>query len=184
MTPERLDEWLKWWTRKRMIPEQLAGIEKWVAEIRKAPGDIRNKPDERKRPDGEAYLAKTTDLQGILDHVAAVRTKFAAGDFELALNSLVSLRERVTEANRRLTARATRTGEKQLSALDENRPRASAAITAKHRPNWAVWQAMADKIWQKNSDLPVSAVAALIAGKTDAPIRTIRARIKKPGKTA
>jgi hypothetical protein len=184
MSPERLDEWLRWHTRKRMIPEYLADVEKWIAKIRKAPGDIRNKPDERKRPDGGAYIAKTTDLQGILDHVAAVRTKFAAGEFELALNRLVTLRERVAETNRRLTARAMRAGNNLLSNLDEHRPSASAAKTAKHRPNWVKWQAMADTIWQKNSNLPVSAVAALIAGKSGVPIRTIRARIKKPGKTA
>jgi hypothetical protein len=94
-TAEEFDDMIRRHERQHAIPWRLRDLEKWVAQTKADPKDIRNTPDERPSKHGGTFVSEVSDLDSILKHINAVWRHFRANEFELALSSLRGLESRV-----------------------------------------------------------------------------------------
>jgi hypothetical protein len=141
-----------------------------------APGLVKRVKDKGYAPDSSCTYAA-----GILDQIALGESAQARGDWQWLWQSAYSIGILVTEW--RMNKDALR-GLGARTHLADNRQRHNRAVHQSAAGRWAAWQGWADPIWQAEPSLANTDVAIELKRTHDIPesIRTIRMRIRKPGK--
>ena len=125
-------------------------------------------------PDSNGYFAKR-----ILEKLHVIRVKMEEGNWAIAIDYALDVGALVTEFNFKKGFELDwQLGKGRRQQVKDFSNKGVEAQIEVHRPNWEVWQRLANEIWAKNPGRSKLFVAEKIADKTSASKHTIRKHIK------